>query len=148
MKTGGCVFLYSEFSVEVDKNRLYIFCTYLEQRESIEEGGVSWAELTSILPALPLLCFFARRTSKEHQLSFLPFFASLPPRSPTLPGLSASRGSNRLLKELQDHLLEEYSAVQSIQRRLWFSYLLEEKTKPKARWMEPRQRTLPWLKER
>ena len=76
MKTGGCVFLYSEFSVEVDKNRLYIFCTYLEQRESIEEGGVSWAELTSILPALPLLCFFARRTSKEHQLSFLPFFCS------------------------------------------------------------------------
>ena len=99
IKTGGCVFLYSEFSVEVDKKRLYIFCRYLEQRESIEEGGVSWAELTSIFPPLPLLCFFARRTSKEHQLSFLPFFASLPPRSPTLPGLSASRGSNRLLKE-------------------------------------------------
>ena len=79
IKTGGSVFLYSEFSEEIDKNRLYIFCRYLEQRESIEEGGVSWAELTSILPALPLLCFFARRTSKEHQLSFLPFFASLPP---------------------------------------------------------------------
>ena len=56
IKTGGCVFLYSEFSVEVDKKRLYIFCRYLEQRESIEEGGVSWAELTSIFPPLP---FFA-----------------------------------------------------------------------------------------
>ena len=56
IKTGGSVFLYSEFSVGFDKNRLYIFCTYLEQRESIEEGGVSWAELTSILPPLP---FFA-----------------------------------------------------------------------------------------
>ena len=56
------------------KQVVYLLYISWTERESIEEGGVSWAELTSILPSLPLLCFFARRTSKEHQLSFLPFF--------------------------------------------------------------------------